>query len=116
MVKKRTKTAVKVGQVMTLSKRDNESLGLRVWPDLEARREFWLAHPRVRVVTISFGRRDLKANSVWLEVEAINDPTKRGWIPFDCGGWDQGLHLKIDRLTFEEPEKKPVMKDGISCS
>jgi hypothetical protein len=112
------KKAIKVGQVITL-KDDAEWAAFRMFTNVGASfqhiRGADLTHPRVRVLQISFNRRELNANKVWLEVQQVNEATRRGWIPFDCGGWDQGKRLRITELSFEDTRPESAKPD-MSCT
>lgn len=105
------RTAVKLGQVLRLERKPT---GLRLRADYDCPISCWIETPVVRVRKISFLRKGLATNVVWLEIEAVNDPLNFGWIPFNCGEHGN-RHVKIDRLVFEEPEQASV-KTNISCS
>ena len=97
------RTAIKVGQVLPLSG-NNDGIDLRVSASTDARVEHWLRdkEKRVKVISISFNRRDLTANSLWIQVQSVTSPTKVGWVKFSCGGWEAGLRLRIDRVVFNQ--------------
>lgn len=108
------KNVIKVGQLINLEMNEGRSVRLHATASREGVTKSWLTKPRVRVKAIGFGRRDLRANAVWLEVESVHDPLVRGWVPFDCGGWDQGMRLRITSLSFEDSRPSPVKVDA-SC-
>ena len=108
------RTAIKVGQKITLSQEDGRRTVLRNIPSHDATHASVLCgNPRVQVLKISFNRRELKANAVWIRVQSVTDPTQIGWIPFDCGGWENGARIEIGSIVFSVPEA--LAKSDVKC-
>jgi hypothetical protein len=95
------KTAIKLGQTMNLTRSGGNNIPLYANTGAE-HAAYWLfpEEQRVKVIGISFNRRELSGNSLWIEVQSVKAPEKTGWCRFDCGGWDAGLRLRIDRVVF----------------
>lgn len=55
---------------------------------------------RVRVKRIPFTRHGERFNALWLYVESVKTPEKKGWICLNLGGWDKGLRLRIQSVTL----------------
>lgn len=97
------KTAVKIGQVIPLAG-NGSGIALYVGPGADSLKAHYLyeGETRVKVISISFNRRDLSANALWIQVQSLKDPTKVGWTRFDCGGFSSGMRLRIDRVVFNQ--------------
>lgn len=99
------KTAIKVGQVLGLTRGDE--LNVPLYQHAGADKVMhWLytGEQRVKVISISFNRRDLIQNSLWIEVQSVKSPTKTGWCRFNCGGWEEGERIRIDRVVFNSKD------------
>lgn len=103
----RKRVAVRVGQTMNLTHDGFRNIPLHSHASHDNPVLFYLDqhHTKVKVLKISFHRRDLrKPNALWLYVESVKDPNQKGWVAFDCGGWDEGDRIMVDRVVFEKRE------------
>lgn len=99
------KTAIKVGQVMNLFRSSGNNILLHGNPGSESVVSGLTPdEQRVKVIGISFNRRELSGNSIWIQVQSVKAPEKVGWCRFDCGGWAEGLRLRVDRVVFNSKD------------